>query len=137
MTVNLDLLLANAVLIAHLAVISFNVFGLFAIPLGGWLGWRFVRVRWWRLLHLASMTIVALQALVGRACFLTILEERLAGAATTGPPLIMGFVNRMIFWPVPLWAFAGLYVLVFLYVIILLRLVPVARRTPARGAGSN
>lgn len=127
--------LAEAVLFAHLVVIAFNVVGLVVIPLGGWLGWRVVRVRWWRLLHLASIAVVAAQALAGRACVLTILEEKLMGDATTGPPLIMGFVNRLIFWPLPLWAFAVLYVLLFVYVIALLRLVPLD--PPARGAKSG
>jgi hypothetical protein len=137
MTVHPYPLLAAAVLIAHLAVIAFNLFGLVAIPLGGWLKWGFVRVAWWRWLHLASMAAVAIQALAGRACFLTVLEDALAGAGTTDQPLIMGLVNRMIFWPLPLWAFAALYVLLLIYVIALLRLVPVQRRTPADGARSN
>jgi hypothetical protein len=132
MTAHPDPLLANAVLVAHLLVIGFNVFGLVAIPLGGWLGWRFVRVRWWRWLHLASMAVVAVQALAGRACILTTLQDRLAGAATPGPPLILGFVNRVIFWPLPLWAFAVLYVVLFIFVITLLRLVPVERRSGRR-----
>jgi hypothetical protein len=127
-TVRPDALLAEMALIAHLVVIGFNVFGLVAIPLGGWLGWRFVRVRWWRWLHLATMAVVALQALAGRACFLTILQDSLSGRGTERPPLIMRVVNHVIFWPLPLWAFATLYVLLFLYVIALLKLVPVERR---------
>src|ERR1039458_2763886 len=85
MTVHPDPLLAGAVLGAHLAVIAFNLFGLIAIPLGGALGWRFVRVAWWRWLHLASMAAVAVQALAGRACVLTILQDALAGSRTSEP----------------------------------------------------
>ncbi|HUZ32935.1 MAG TPA: DUF2784 family protein, partial [Xanthobacteraceae bacterium] len=69
--------LALAVLAAHVAVIAFNVFGLVVIPLGGWLGWRFVRILWWRALHLALLAVVALQALFGRACFLTLWQAAL------------------------------------------------------------
>jgi hypothetical protein len=123
-----DALFAQMVLIVHLVVIGFNVFGLFAIPLGGWLGWRFVRLRWWRWLHLAAMAAVALQALVGRACFLTVLQDRFSGWAAERPPLIMRVVNQLIFWPLPLWAFTALYVLLLLYVVALLKLVPVERR---------
>ncbi|MFI4974943.1 MAG: DUF2784 domain-containing protein [Caulobacterales bacterium] len=130
---NPEVQLAGAVLMAHLAVIAFNVFGLAAIPIGGWLKWRFVRVRWWRLLHLGSMAAVAVQAVAGRSCFLTVLEDRLAGQDAASTPLIMGLVNRVIFWPLPLWAFSSLYVLLFLYVIILFWLVPLDRRTPAAG----
>ena len=125
MTADRDLLASDTVLIAHLAVIAFNLFGLVAIPLGGWLNWRFVRVRWWRWLHLASMAVVAVQALAGRACFLTILQDELAGASAARPPLIMRLVNGMMFWPMPLWAFTVLYVVLLLYVVVLLRLVPV------------
>ena len=124
MTVDRDLL-ADAVLIAHLAVISFNLFGLIAIPLGGWLGWRFVRVAWWRWLHLASMGVVAVQAVAGRACFLTILQDALAGDSTAQPPLIMRVINRLVYWPAPCRAFAVIYVVLLAYVLALFWLVPV------------
>ena len=116
--------LADAVLAVHLAVIAFNVVGLIAIPLGGLLGWRWVRVRWWRWLHLLSMTVVAIQAAAGQACFLTIARARLSGAQGAPEPLIMGVVNRLIFWPLPLWAFAVLYALLLAYVLALMKLVP-------------
>ena len=124
MTVQISQVLAEAVLAAHLAVIGFNLFGLIAIPLGAWRGWRFVRIRWWRWLHLASMAVVALQALAGRACFLTIWQGRLSGEVGAPPPLIMSVVNRLIYWPLPIWVFAAGYVALFLYVIALMRLVP-------------
>jgi hypothetical protein len=116
--------LAQAVLGVHLVVIAFNVFGLIAVPLGGWLGWRWVRAPWWRWLHLVSMAVVAVQAVAGQACFLTIVQARLSGAGGAPEPLIMGVVNRLIFWPVPLWAFAVLYVLLLAYVLALMKLVP-------------
>jgi hypothetical protein len=120
-------MLAGVVLSLHLGVIVFNLFGLVAIPLGGWLGWRFVRLAWWRWPHLASMALVAAQAVAGRACFLTLLQESLAGGGASGPPLIMGFVNHLIYWPLPLWVFAAVYVVLFVYVLALLWLVPVKR----------
>ena len=121
-------LAAYAVLIVHLAVIAFNVFGLVVVPLGGWLGWRFVRVRWWRFLHVGSMAVVALQAVCGRACFLTILQGALTGESTSSRPMIMDFVNHVIFWPLPMWAFAVLYVALLAYVVALMKLVPVVRK---------
>jgi hypothetical protein len=122
--------LAQAVLAAHLVVIAFNVFGLVAIPLGGWLGWAWVRVRWWRWLHLASMAVVAVQAAAGQACFLTIWQARLSGSAGAPAPLIMGMVNRLIFWALPLWAFAVAYGVLLAYVLALLKLVPPRPRGP-------
>ena len=118
-----QVLLGGGVLAAHLAVIAFNLFGLVAIPLGAWRGWSFVRLRWWRLLHLASLAIVALQALMGRACFLTIWQDELFRGAS-GEPLIMRIVNDLIYWPLPIWAFTAAYVAVFAYVLALWRFVP-------------
>lgn len=116
-------LLPALVLALHLGVIAFNIFGLVAIPLGGWRGWAFVRLRGWRLLHLASLAVVAAQALLGRACFLTIWQGDLSGAQGP-PPLIMRFVNSLIYWPLPMWVFTAAYVAVFAYVVALWFLVP-------------
>jgi hypothetical protein len=95
-----------------------------AVPLGAWRGWAFVRVRWWRLLHLASMGLVAVQALAGRACFLTHWQAALEGRGAAAEPLIVRVVNSLVFWPLPLWVFAAAYVAAFAYAIALWRLVP-------------
>lgn len=108
--------LAALVLAAHLVVIAFNLLGLLAIPLGAGLDWNWVRIRWWRTLHLASWAAVALQAALGRACFLTIWQDRLTGAGPE-PPLIERWVNGVIFWPLPIWVFAGLYLVLFAAVV--------------------
>jgi hypothetical protein len=124
--------LAAAVLALHVLVIGFNLFGVVAAPLGARLGWGFVHVAWWRLLHLASMAVVAVQALAGRACFLTIWQDALEGGGTEAP-LLMRLVNRLVYWPLPIWAFTVLYVAVFAYTLALLRLVPLKRgRKPDR-----
>ncbi|MDB5466513.1 MAG: hypothetical protein JWQ46_1275 [Phenylobacterium sp.] len=115
--------LAQTVLAIHLGVIAFNVFGLVAIPLGAWRDWAWVRVRWWRALHLVSMAVVALQAVLGRACFLTLWQDQLTGARAE-PPLIMRWVNSVIYWPLPIWVFAAAYLAVFAYVVVLWRRVP-------------
>ncbi|HUZ11442.1 MAG TPA: DUF2784 domain-containing protein [Caulobacteraceae bacterium] len=116
-------LAADLVLAAHLAVIAFNLFGLVAIPLGARLKWSFVRRPGWRLAHLASLAIVAAQAIAGRACFLTIWQDQLAGARQS-QPLIMRWVDSAVFWPLPLWVFEAVYVAIFAYVVALFWLVP-------------
>lgn len=132
------LLLADIVLGVHVAIILFNLFGLIAIPLGGWRGWRFVRIFWWRALHVAILALVALQAVLQEVCFLTLWQGELlrrAGQAASEAPLIARVVNRLIFWPLPLWAFAVLYVAVCLYVLLLWRLVPPL--LPGRGRAAT
>jgi hypothetical protein len=119
------MLLGQAVLALHLLVIAFNVVGLAVIPLGAARGWGWVRIGWWRALHLASWAIVAVQAALGRACFLTVWQDRLTGSAGE-PPLIMRWINSVIFWPLPIWVFGAAYLALFVAVIALWRLVPPA-----------
>jgi hypothetical protein len=117
------MLSAQVILTVHLAVIAFNIAGLIAIPVGARLGWRWVRVRWWRALHVASWAIVALQAALGRACFLTLWQDEAAGAGGE-PPLIVRTANRLIYWPLPMWVFTAIYLALFAYVIVLWRQAP-------------
>ena len=127
MTPSLRIDAAEAILWVHLVVIAFNVFGLVAIPMGAWSGRKFVRVFWWRALHLGLLGIVALQAVLGRACFLTIWEVELlrrAGEAASNEPLLQDWVRWVIYWSLPLWIFAAIYVAVCLYALLLWWLVP-------------
>src|ERR1700722_4657182 len=112
-----DLWLAEGILEFLFAVIAFNLFGLVVIPLGAWRGWPWVRAPLWRWFHVASLAVEALQAIAGRACFLTVWQDALAGRPE-GEPLIMRFVNSLIFWPLPLWVFTAFYVAMFAYTLI-------------------
>jgi hypothetical protein len=135
MDANSYAVLARLVLAAHVAIIIFNVAGLVVIPLGAWRGWAFVRIWWWRALHLAILGLVAVQALLARACFLTLWQSALqqrAGETASSAPLIARWVHDLLFWPLPLWFFAVLYVAVCLYALLLWRLVP-PRWRAARG----
>jgi len=119
--------LADMVLLVHVAIILFNVFGLVAIPLGAWRSWRFVRVFWWRAVHVALLAAVALQAVLERICFLTEWQDYLlqrAGETPSSEPLIRRWITSLIFWPLPLWFFTVLYVLIWIYVAALWWLVP-------------
>lgn len=120
--------LGELVLGLHLAVIAFNVAGLVAVPLGAALGWNWVRVRWWRALHLVSWAVVAVQALLGRACFLTLWQDELTGAGAE-PPLIARWINGLIYWPLPIWVFGALYIVLFAAAVALWWRVPPRRMT--------
>jgi hypothetical protein len=77
-------MLAVFVLAVHVTVILFNIFGLVAIPIGAWHHWSFVRAPVWRYLHILSLGLVAVQAALGRACFLTMWQDALTGGAQAG-----------------------------------------------------
>lgn len=126
---------AIAVLVLHLAIVAFNVAGCVLIPVGAWRGWQWVREFWWRLAHLFSLAAVAVQAMLGRACFLTIWQGDLSSTAHV-QPLIAGWMNALIYWPLPLWVFAVAYVAVFAYVIALWIWVRPTMRRSDRGWGS-
>lgn len=118
---------ADVVLLVHVAVIAFNVGGALCIPLGAWRRWRWVRVRWWRALHLVSWLIVTLQALLGVVCPLTIWEDALRGVATE-QSLVARTVREWIYWDVPLWLFGTLYSFILALVIALWGWVPPKHR---------
>jgi hypothetical protein len=132
--------LATAVLVFHLLVVLFNLCGMIVIPLGAWRGWAFVRVFWWRALHLAILAVVALQAVLGQACFLSLWQsalQRWAGEGASAAPFIARFINRLLFWPLPLWVFAIIYVAVCAYVLALWRLVPPILRLRQNDSGGK
>ena len=109
---------ALSILFLHLAIIAFNVAGCVLIPIGAWRHWHWVRDFWFRVAHLACLAAVAVQAVLGRVCFLTLWQSDVSGAANT-QPLIAGWIERMIYWSLPLWVFEIAYVVVFAYVVAL------------------
>jgi len=120
------------VLVLHLLIIAFNVVGLVAISLGARLGWGWVRIRGWRALHVVSWIVVAVQAVLGRACFLTLWQDDLTGGGAEDP-MIMRWVNGLIYWDLPMEVFTGIYLALFALVLALWRWVPPSRRSrPSR-----
>lgn len=120
-------MLAALILSIHVLIIGFNLFGLVAVPLGAWRGWRFVHLPAWRLAHVASLGVTALQAALGRICFLTEWQA-LSEDHARPEPLVMRWVNSAIYWPLPLWLFTLIYLLVFACAVAMLWIVPLRRR---------
>lgn len=121
--------LARAILYFHFLVVVFNVAGLILIPLGGALHWSFVRGFRLRALHLASLFVVAIQALLWRYCFLTLWQAALEQSAGAAPAAWLDrMVSAAIYWPLPFEAFVVLYLAALLYTLLLWRLVPPRRK---------
>lgn len=100
---------ADALLVVHFGIVAFIVGGLVLTWIGAALGWRWVRNRAFRYLHLAAIGIVALEALAGYACPLTLWEDLLRGG--TRPESFVGrWVHRMLYYQAPEWVFAAAYV---------------------------
>ena len=78
-------LAADLVLIVHLALVGFVVLGLLLILAGAVAGWSWVRNFTFRVVHLAAIAVIALQAWLGRLCPLTVLESALRSRAGGEP----------------------------------------------------
>lgn len=123
--------LADAVLVLHVGIVAFVVFGLVAIGLGGWRGWAWVRGLRWRTAHVALMVFVALQAWLGAVCPLTVWEQSLrrqAGQHAYGGSFIEYWLARLIFFDAPPWVFVAAYTCFATLVLLAWRRVPPARR---------
>ena len=120
-------MLADAILVVHFGIAAFIVFGLLSVWAGAALGWRWIRNRWFRYLHLAAIAFVALEALLGVACPLTVWEDMLRGGA--GPEsFVARWVNRLLFYQAPQWVFSAAYVAWTAATIVTLYFVPPRRR---------
>ena len=106
------LLLADAVLVLHFALVAFVVGGLVLIFVGNLRGWRWVNGLWFRLLHLAAIGIVVAQAWLGATCPLTTLEMWLreqSGADTYSGSFIAYWLERLLYYKAPAWVFTLVY----------------------------
>lgn len=128
---NMFLALANGVLATHVGIVLFVVAGLPLIFIGAARGWRWVRNARLRVLHLAAIAYVALQAWFGIACPLTTLEQWLrvrAGATVYDGEFIVHWLRTLIFFEAPPWAFTAAYTGFALLVALAWWRVPPARR---------
>jgi hypothetical protein len=117
-------LLADTVLLLHLAYVLFVVGGLIAIWLGSALYWYWVRNWWFRVLHLAAILIVALEALAGLLCPLTWLEDALRPGGGPDLGFIQRWVHAILFWDLPPWVFTLAYVAFAIVVAVTFVLLP-------------
>lgn len=102
-------LLADVVLIVHFAFVAFVVGGLALTWAGAAAGWSWVRNFWFRVAHLAAIAFVALEALAGIWCPLTVWEAALRGAHAE-KSFIAKWVHRLLFYDFPEWVFTILHV---------------------------
>ena len=106
---------ADLILIVHFAFVLFVVGGLPAIWIGAVCGWRWVRNLRFRAAHLAAISFVALEALIGMACPLTVWEDALRETLTeTG--FVARWLHRLLYYSFPDWVFTCVYVLFALVV---------------------
>ncbi len=119
--------LADLVVVAHLAYVGFVVFGYVAVPLGWARGWTWVRNRLFRRLHVAAIALVAVEAVVGVVCPLTVLENLLRPDPRSGT-FVGRLARALLYYDFPPWVFTVAYVALALLAAWLLWAVPPRRR---------
>ncbi|RJF97999.1 DUF2784 domain-containing protein [Noviherbaspirillum saxi] len=105
-------LLANVVLLLHVTIVLFVIGGLVLVVVGNLRSWPWVNSLWFRLAHLATIAIVAGEAWLGFLCPLTTLEMWLRAKAKTttyAGGFIEYWLQTLLFWQAPPWAFTAAY----------------------------
>ena len=106
--------LADLIVVVHFCYVAFTVGGELVILLGGACRWDWVRNVPFRVVHLASVVLVAAEALAGASCPLTVWEYRLRLLAGQGAEEQISFIARLvrsiIFYDLPAWVFLAAYV---------------------------
>ena len=116
----LYLLAADAILLVHSLVVAFIVLGLVLVFVGGYRHWSWVRNTWFRVLHLAAVGFVVVQAWLGEICPLTVWEADLramAGEATYTGSFIAHWLEALLYYSAPGWVFVLVYTLFGLLVV--------------------
>jgi hypothetical protein len=120
-------ILADAVVVVHAAYVAFVVGGLFAILIGGAIGWLWTRNFAFRAVHLAAIALVCIESIVGVMCPLTSLEDwiRRRGGSARYPDDFIGYwAHRLIFYDFPPWIFTVAYIAFAVLVAITFILLP-------------
>jgi hypothetical protein len=117
---------ADALLVVHFAIVVFIAGGLLLTWIGAALDWGWVRNPWFRYLHLAAIAFVALEALIGVVCPLTLWEDTLRGGGST-ESFVGRWVRYFLYYRAPEWVFTALYVAWAAATLLTLRLIPPAR----------
>jgi hypothetical protein len=101
-------LLADLILVVHLAFVVFVVGGLPMIWIGAAAGWHWVRNFWIRIAHLGAIVFVAAEALAGIWCPLTVWEDALRGAHGD-KGFVARWIHRVLYYDFPPWVFTVAY----------------------------
>lgn len=119
--------LAEIVLLVHLLYAGTVIAGFVAIPIGAALGWRWVRHRALRLVHLGMIAFVGVEAALGLVCPLTEWEydlRRQAGLEAHEGTFIGRLASSVLYHDLPVWVFTTAYLLLTALAVALFFLVP-------------
>ena len=123
-------LAADFVVVLHAAYVLFVIFGQLAILIGILCRWAWVRNTWFRWLHLAAISIVVVESLLGIVCPLTTFEGWLrsrAGQTGYRGDFVGHWVHELLFYDAPAWVFTLVYAAFGLLVVVAFIVAPPRR----------
>ena len=126
------LFLADLIAIIHLGYVVFVILGFVFIIAGIIFRWRWIRNPWFRVLHLAAIIAVAMEAIVGLHCPLTVLEFRLrypSGPFQERGSFIGSLIDAILFYDAPGWLFTAAYSGFAIAVVITFIMAPPERKS--------
>jgi hypothetical protein len=117
----LPAILADVIVVIHAIFVGFIVVGQLVIVVGWLKQWRWPQNQIFRVLHLAAISYVVLEAWLGITCPLTTLEQylrELADEETYRMSFIGYWVHYWLFYTAPNWVFTLIYTLFGLLVVV-------------------
>ena len=119
--------MADVLLVFHFLIAAFIAGSLPLVWLGAALDWAWVRKPSFRYAHLGAIAFVAVEALLGIACPLTVWEDVLRGGAR--PESFIGrWAQQLLFYRAPEWVFTSIYLAWAAATLVTLKIVPPRRR---------
>jgi len=124
--------LADAVLVVHVLFVLF-VGGGFVLILAGAGRWSWIRNRRFRVSHVAAIVFVAVEALLGFTCPLTLWEDTLRTTGREERSFIARWLAWLLYYDLPEWVFALAYAAFALAVIACWWAIPPRARSTGPG----
>ena len=125
------MIFADIIVLIHLGYVVFVIAGFVLIVLGIFFKWKWIRNLWFRIIHLVTIAAVALEAIVGVNCPLTVLEFSLrygAPPAERRVSFVGGLIDSILYYDAPAWLFTIIYVGFALLVAMTFVMAPPNRR---------
>ena len=114
----MDIIFSEIVLLFHFCIFLFIITSFIFIPLGYHKKWKWVKNKYYRLIHLVLMGIIFIETILGFMCPLTILENFLRNDIKINNKITQ-IIHQIMYWDLPTYQFIILYLLSLLYLIFL------------------
>jgi len=133
-----NLFFADLIAIIHLGYVVFVILGFILILAGIFLKWKWIRNLWFRIIHLGAMVGVALEAILGINCPLTVLEFSLRHGVSPSDrrvSFVGELIDSILYYDAPAWLFTIIYVGFALLVAITFVMAPPSRKGQRGASG--